>query len=86
MSDHPSRFTGPSITDHVREVIERAIPGARAEVEGAGGHFRIVVTSAAFAGRSLLEKQRLVYGAIAELMKGDDAPIHAVDSLITKIP
>jgi acid stress-induced BolA-like protein IbaG/YrbA len=86
MSDHPSRFTGPSITDHVREVIERAIPGARAEVEGGGGHFRIVVTSAAFAGRSLLEKQRLVYGAIADLMKGEDAPIHAVDSLVTRIP
>ena len=48
---------------------------------GAGGHYNIEVTSPAFAGKSMLESQRMVYGAIAHLMKGDAAPVHAVDSL-----
>lgn len=86
MSEHPSRYQGPSITAHVKSVIEAAIPGALADVDGSGGHFTITVTAAAFAGKSLIDKQRMVYSAITELMKGDDAPIHAVDRLVTRVP
>lgn len=86
MTEHPSRYTGPSLPAHIQQTIEAAIPGASAQVEGGGGHFRITVTAAAFAGKSLLEKQRLVLTAIAELMRGDDAPVHAVDQLITRVP
>ncbi len=83
MSSHPTDFQG-SVIDALREAIERQIPGARAEVDGGGGHFNIVVTSPVFAGKSMLESQRLVYGAIAHLMQGDRAPVHAVDSLKTQ--
>ena len=38
------------------------------------------VTSPVFAGKNMLESQRLVYGAIADLMKD------AVDSLKTRTP
>ena len=85
MSFHPTDFQG-SVIDALREAIERQIPASRAEVNGGGGHFSIEVTSPAFAGRSTLERQRLVYGAIAHLMKGDMAPVHAVDSLKTRTP
>jgi hypothetical protein len=34
----------------------------------------------------MLESQRLVYSAIAHLMKGDAPPVHAVDSLKTRTP
>ena len=85
MSSHPTDFQG-SVIDALREAIEQKIPGARAAVSGAGGHFAIEVTSPAFAGKSTLESQRLVYGAIAHLMKGDMAPVHAVDSLKTRTP
>jgi acid stress-induced BolA-like protein IbaG/YrbA len=44
------------------------------------------VTSPVFAGKGMLESQRLVYGAIAHLMKGDMAPVHAVDSMKTRTP
>jgi acid stress-induced BolA-like protein IbaG/YrbA len=84
MSDHPSRYTGHDLPAHVRGIIETKIPGARAEVSGGGGHYVIAVTAAAFAGKSMLEQQRMVYGAIADLMRGEDAPIHAVDKLTTK--
>lgn len=85
MSSHPTDFKG-SVVDALREVIERQIPNSRAEVSGGGGHFTIEVTSPAFASKSMLESQRMVYGAIAHLMKGDAAPVHAVDSLKTRTP
>lgn len=74
------------ITDDIKLAIETAIPGAIAQVGGGGGHFEISVTSEAFAGMRLLEKQRLVYKAIGHLMAGDDAPVHAVDRLICDLP
>jgi len=83
MSPHPTDFQG-SVIDALREAIERTIPHSRAEVKGGRGHFRIEVTSPAFAGSSMLESQRLVYGAIAHLMQGDAPPVHAVDSLKTR--
>ena len=85
MSSHPTNFQG-SVVDALREAIEQAIPGAQASVTGGGGHFSIEVVSAAFAGKGMLESQRLVYSAIAHLMKGDLAPVHAVDTLKTRVP
>jgi acid stress-induced BolA-like protein IbaG/YrbA len=85
MSSHPTDFQGDVVTA-LREAIESKIPSSKAEVSGAGGHFTIEVVSTAFAGLGMLESQRLVYGAIAHLMKGDLAPVHAVDKLKTRVP
>ena len=70
----------------IREAIEGVLEDADVHVSGAGGHFEIRVVSAAFAGKNTLGKQRLVYSAIAHLMKGDNAPLHAVDRLETLVP
>ena len=85
MSSHPTNFQG-SVVDALRAAIEQAIPDSEATVSGGGGHFSIEVVSAAFAGKGMLDSQRLVYSAIAHLMKGDLAPVHAVDSLKTRTP
>jgi acid stress-induced BolA-like protein IbaG/YrbA len=85
MSSHPTDFQGDVVTA-LREAIESKIPSSKAEVSGAGGHFTIEVVSTTFAGLGMLESQRLVYGAIAHLMKGDLAPVHAVDKLKTRVP
>ncbi|MGB5810959.1 MAG: BolA family protein [Polyangiales bacterium] len=85
MSNHPTDFQG-SVIDALRKAIELEIPDSRADVTGGGGHFSIEVTSSAFDGQGMLESQRLVYGAIAHLMKGDRAPVHAIDSLKTRAP
>ena len=85
MSVHLSTFQG-SIPDAIRAAIEDKVEGSKAEVQGGGGHYQIVVTAAVFAGKSTLDRQRLVYSAIAHLMQGDTAPVHAVDSLTTKTP
>lgn len=39
------------------------------------GHFAVVIRSARFAGQSLLERHRLVYDALGDMMRTD---IHAV--------
>ena len=83
MSHHPTDFQG-SVTDALRDSIAKAIPDARIEVTGGGGHYQIEVVSPVFAGKGTLESQRLVYSAIAHLMKGDTAPVHAVDTLKTR--
>ena len=70
MSSHPTDFQG-SVIDALRDSIERAVPDSQAQVTGGGGHFSIEVVSPVFAGKSMLESQRLVYAAIAHLMKGD---------------
>ena len=46
-------------------------PGARS----GGGHFNVVIVSQKFAGKSRLQRHRLVYSALAELMQKD---IHAL--------
>ena len=70
----------------LREAIAAAVPSAEIQVSGGGGHFEIRVVSAAFEGKRALAKQRLVYDAIAHLMTGENAPVHAVDRLITATP
>ena len=70
------------MTDEIKKAIEQAIPGSQASVSaGSGGHFSINVSGAAFAGKSPVQQQRMVYSAIAHLMKGDNAPVHAIDRL-----
>jgi stress-induced morphogen len=69
--------------DQIRERIEAAIPGARAEVDdwtGGGDHFKATVIAPAFAGLSRIEQHRLVYGVFGDEIGG---PIHAL-SLQTK--
>ena len=85
MSSHPTDFQG-SVVDALRDAIERDVPDARATVTGGGGHFTIDVVSPVFAGKSMLESQRLVLSAIKHLINGDRPPVHAVDSLTTRTP
>jgi acid stress-induced BolA-like protein IbaG/YrbA len=85
MGVHLTSFQG-SVTDAIREAIVGVIADAQVQVEGGGGHFTIEVVSPVFAGKNRVESQRLVLGAIAHLMKGDAAPVHAVDSLRTRVP
>ncbi|HZF55906.1 MAG TPA: BolA/IbaG family iron-sulfur metabolism protein [Polyangiaceae bacterium] len=83
MSHHFTTFEG-SVTEAVKKAIEGAIEGSTAEVTGQGGHFNIVVTAPAFQGKSMLQSHQMVLASIAHLMKGDTAPVHAVDSLKTR--
>ena len=47
-------------------------PGARPQGES---HFRLTIVAPAFAGRSRIERQRLVFAALGDLMQSD---VHAL--------
>ena len=70
-------------TDDLKERIEAAIPGARADVTdltGGGDHFRATVIAPGFAGLTRIEQHRTVYAVFGTDIGG---PIHAL-SLVTK--
>ncbi|HEY8010887.1 MAG TPA: BolA/IbaG family iron-sulfur metabolism protein [Rudaea sp.] len=63
-------------TDTIKTLIERGLPGARADVQGADGvHFEALVICEAFAGKLPLARHRLVYATLGGLMGGE---IHAL--------
>lgn len=71
--------------EDIKQRIETAIPGARAEVEdytGGGDHFRATVTAAAFEGLSRIQQHRLVYEVFGGEVGG---AIHAL-ALKTETP
>jgi acid stress-induced BolA-like protein IbaG/YrbA len=75
------------IAGRLREAILAGLPDAVVAVEPRGaGHFEVEVVSAAFAGLSRVKQQQLVYGAIAPLLRGEGAPVHAIDRMVTRTP
>jgi stress-induced morphogen len=71
--------------DELKQQIEAALPGARADVvdtTGTGDHFRAEVVSARFAGLSRIEQHQLVYSIFGDQVGG---PIHAL-SIKTSTP
>lgn len=71
--------------EEIEAKIRAALPDARVELRdltGTADHWEALVVSAAFAGKSLIERHRMVFGALSEEMKG---PIHAL-TLKTKTP
>ena len=76
-----------SIEDEIAAAIVAKMEGAKVAVtQNKGGHYSIEVISTEFEGKNMLQSQRLVLSAVSHLMKGDGAPLHAVDSLKTRVP
>jgi stress-induced morphogen len=72
--------------DEIRNMIERALPGASVEVideTGSGDHLRAEVIAPQFEGLSRIDQHRLVKSAVQARM--DDGSIHAL-SLKTRAP
>jgi BolA protein len=66
----------------VQVVDESAQHRGHAGAQGGAGHFRVTVTSPRFRGLTLVQAQRLVYEAVAEMMP---AEIHAL-AITTRVP
>jgi stress-induced morphogen len=73
--------------DMSREIegkIRDAVAGCEVSARMNGDrHYSITVKSSVFAGQTMLQSHRLVMSAIKGLMDGDDAQVHAIDSLKT---
>jgi stress-induced morphogen len=64
--------------DEIKQRIEAAIPDSKAEVEdwtGGGDHFRAVVVSPTFAGKTRIQQHQMVYAVFGAEIGG---PIHAL--------
>lgn len=61
--------------DTIKRMIEAGLEGSQAHVTGDGTHFEAVVIDPVFAGKSLIEKHRLVYSTLGDAMGG---AIHAL--------
>ena len=64
--------------DSIVAKIRAAIPDAQVEMQdltGTSDHWKATIVSAAFAGKSLIQRHRMVMAVFAEEMKG---PIHAL--------
>jgi stress-induced morphogen len=62
----------------IRRMILSVLPDAKIEIEdmtGGGDHFQITVSSASFAGKTILEQHRMVFAALEKEM---DHRLHAV--------
>ena len=70
-------------SEEMQSLIEAALPGARVKVVTVDDvHFQARVESAAFAGKPMLARHRMVYAALGERMGGE---VHAL-SLRTLTP
>ena len=79
MSDHDSKWV-PVLFEGYRENLNHPFYSVD------GRHFEIQVVSPVFKGKRTLEKQRIVYAALSELMAGSNAPVHAIARLDTLVP
>ena len=65
--------------------IRASLPDAAVELQdltGTADHWKAIIVSASFSGKSMLERHRMVMAALADEMKG---PIHAL-TLDVKTP
>ena len=56
-------------------IDDSARHAGHAGAKNGGGHYRLLVVSAAFVGKSTVARHRMVYSALGELMRGK---IHAL--------
>ena len=78
----------PITADEIRTHILAALPGAEVNVSdttGTGDHYAARVVFAGFEGKGLVDRHRLVYGALGAAIEGERAAIHAL-ALTTLTP
>jgi len=86
--------TGSGRVERIRAVVQDALRPVRLEIRddsaahvghvggGGKGHFKVLIVSELFSGKSRLQRHRLVHEALAGLLESD---IHAL-VLVTKSP
>lgn len=62
--------------EEIKKLIEDEFDGVEAMVSGDGSHYEAIVIGDIFAGKSMVEQQRMVYGPLnAHIISGE---IHAL--------
>ena len=63
-------------TEAVADLIRGGMPGAQVEVTGDGSHFEAVVVSGDFAGKTPIQKQRMVMATVRQQIASGE--LHAL--------
>jgi acid stress-induced BolA-like protein IbaG/YrbA len=63
-------------TEAIEQLIETGLPGCEAHVSGDGRHFEAQVISEEFAGKTPLQKQRMVMATVKAQIESDE--LHAL--------
>ncbi len=64
----------------IERLIQDALPDAKVQTTdrtGTADHYNVMVISAAFSGKSLLDQHRMIYDALGGALK--DGRLHAVE-------
>jgi len=62
--------------EDVKRLIEAGLDGCEATVSGDGSHFDAVVVGEIFAGKSMIEQQRMVYATVNDRIASGE--LHAL--------
>ncbi len=71
-------------TARIEELIRAGIPDAQVKVTGDGRHFEAEVVSAAFEGKSLIQRHRMVLDTVRPQIDSDE--LHALSITSAKTP
>ena len=63
--------------EDVKALIEAGLPGAEVIAKGDGSHFDVIVVSGEFEGKSMVDKQRMVFATLGDRITSGE--IHAIN-------
>lgn len=75
-------------SEDIAHMIKTALPDADVEIidlAGDGNHYKAVITSKSFEGKSRVAQHQMVYAALKGNMDGEHGKLHAL-ALETKVP
>ena len=78
----------PVAATEIERLILKAFPGARVDIQdlaGDGNHYAAKVVAEEFRGLNRVQQQRMVNQALASILDGANAPLHAL-ALQTSAP
>ena len=78
----------PVPATEIERLIRLRFPDAKIEIQDLAGdnnHWAATVVDESFRGKNRVQQQRMVNAALAEILEGPDAPLHAL-ALTTGVP
>jgi stress-induced morphogen len=78
----------PVPATEIERLIKASFPDAKVEIRdlaGDGNHYAATVIDESFRGKNRVQQQRMVNAALADILEGPNAPLHAL-ALTTSAP
>ena len=69
--------------EQIKQWIEQSLPHSQVTCEGDGRHFDTIVICPEFAGKSTLQRHRMVYATLGEKM-GNDIHALSIKTVVSK--